>query len=85
MKESLFNYLLHFRIEQSLPLLSSTDQSITEIAEKTGFSNPCYFTKIFRKHKGCSPTQYRKKYGSASFISLPSDTGAVPQKTMPEE
>ena len=85
MKESLFNYLLHFRIEQSLPLSSSTDQSITEIAEKTGFSNPCYFTKIFRKHKGCSPTQYRKKYGSASFISLPSDTGAVPQKTMPEE
>lgn len=61
MKESLFRYLLNFRIEQSLPLLSTTDKSITEIAESTGFSNPCYFTKIFREHKGCSPSEYRKK------------------------
>lgn len=69
MKESLFNYLLSFRIEQSLPLLHNTDESITEIAEKTGFSNPCYFTKIFREHKGCSPSQYRKKCADSTVPS----------------
>ncbi|MCI7813100.1 MAG: AraC family transcriptional regulator [Lachnospiraceae bacterium] len=77
MKESLFNYLLSFRIEQSLPLLSGTDKSITEIAEKTGFSNPCYFTKIFRERKGCSPSEYRKKSSALSLSTPSSDTAAA--------
>ena len=69
MKESLFRYLLNFRIEQSLPLLSATDKSITEIAACTGFSSPCYFTKIFREHKGCSPSEYRKKFQTHPLLS----------------
>lgn len=48
MNESLFDYLLDYRIEKSLPLLLERQASITSVAEQTGFSSPAYFSKIFR-------------------------------------
>lgn len=61
MKESLFAYLLAFRIEKSLPLLSDPHLSITEISNQVGFASSSYYTKIFREQMGCSPSQYRLK------------------------
>ena len=49
-------YVTH-EIEQ---LLRSTDQTIQEIALQFGFSSQAHFTKFFKKHKGISPTQFRK-------------------------
>lgn len=60
MNESLFDYLLHYRIQKSLPLLQNTNKSITDISLLTGFSNPCYFSKIFKSEMGCTPREYRK-------------------------
>ena len=60
MKLSLFDYLLDYRVEQSLPLLREKDLSITQIAEQTGFGGSAYFAKIFKKEMGISPSQYRK-------------------------
>lgn len=60
MKLSLFDYLLDYRIEKSLPLLREKDLSVTQIAELTGFSTAAYFAKIFRQEMGISPSQYRK-------------------------
>ncbi|MDD7389338.1 MAG: AraC family transcriptional regulator [Lachnospiraceae bacterium] len=62
--ETLFHYLLHYRIQQSLPLLAETSLSITEISEQTGFSSPAYFSRIFHKFTGISPAAYRKKANS---------------------
>lgn len=59
MKISLFDYLLNYRVEQSLPLLRDKDLSITQIAEQTGFGGSAYFAKIFKKEMGVSPSQYR--------------------------
>ena len=59
MNESLFDYLLDYRIEKSLPLLLERQASITSVAEQTGFSSPAYFSKIFRQQMGCSPSEYR--------------------------
>jgi len=61
MKQSIFDYLLRFRIEKSLTLLEDTNQSITEISANTGFLNPCYFSKVFREEMKCSPREYRKQ------------------------
>ena len=36
--------------------------SISEIAERTGFSDSNYFCRQFRKHYGLSPQQYRKTH-----------------------
>ncbi|MDO5410102.1 MAG: AraC family transcriptional regulator [Lachnospiraceae bacterium] len=60
--ETLFHYLLNYRIQQSLPLLAETDLSITEIAEQTGFSTPAYFSRIFHQYMGISPGLYRKQH-----------------------
>lgn len=59
MKESLFEYLLSYRIEKSLPLLAEGKMPITEIASRTGFSSSSYYTKVFRKRMGCTPSQYQ--------------------------
>lgn len=59
MHMTLFDYLLYYRIQQSLPLLKGGG-SITDIAGTVGFSNPCYYGKIFRRYMNCSPREYRQ-------------------------
>ena len=61
MKVSLFEFLLEYRIEQSLELLIHTNCSIVEVAEKSGFNDSNYYSKVFRKIKGCTPSGYRKR------------------------
>lgn len=61
MKESLFEYLLSYRIEKSLPLLLDTDLPVTEIASRVGFSASAYYAKVFRERMGKTPTEYRRR------------------------
>ncbi len=56
-------YLTQFRLSQAAYLLTSTEQSMTEIAMMCGFSGASYFAETFRKHYGCSPKEYRKGEG----------------------
>lgn len=58
--ETLFQYLMRYRIQQSLPLLSDFAHSITEISEQCGFSSPAYYSKIFTRFMEMSPAAYRK-------------------------
>ena len=59
MNTTLFAFLKEYRIERSLEYLN-TKESISNIAEKTEFSDSNYYTKVFSKIKGCSPREYRK-------------------------
>lgn len=59
MNTTLFSFLQEYRIERSLEYLN-TKESISSIAEKTGFSDSNYYSKVFSKIKGCSPREYRK-------------------------
>lgn len=59
MKISLFDFILEYRIEKSLTYLVSTDDSVRDIASNVGFNDPNYYSKVFNKMKGCSPTRYR--------------------------
>ncbi len=52
-------YLNEYRIEQACQLLKKEDISISEICYQVGFADIPYFNRVFRKHKGCSPSQYR--------------------------
>lgn len=61
MKESLFEYLLKYRIEKSIPDVLEGRLSMTEIAIRAGFTDPNYFSKVFHKKMGCSPREYRRK------------------------
>ena len=51
------DYLIH-EIELQL---KSTDNTVQEIAYQFGFSSQAHFTKFFKKLKGVSPTEFRKK------------------------
>ena len=57
MHQTPFDFLLHYRIQKSLPLLCSTGQSVTEIAGCVGFSGSSYYSEVFRKFMQCSPTE----------------------------
>lgn len=61
MGTSLFSFIQNYRIEKSCAYLQETDATVTEIAERVGFSDGNYYTKVFQKVMGCAPTTYRKR------------------------
>ena len=52
-------YITHLRINNACELLSSTSFSIKEIAGINGYDDPHFFSKVFKKQTGTSPTVYR--------------------------
>ena len=60
MNETMFEYLLNYRIEKSLELLGRPQMDVTQIAGMVGFGNPGYYSRIFRRKMGCTPLEYRK-------------------------
>ena len=59
-KISIQQYILQKLIEEAKSKLKNDTLSVTDIALRTGFNNPSYFSKYFKKLTGMTPTQYRK-------------------------
>ena len=57
-------YLLMLRLKQSLLLLVNPELSISDIADRVGFSDSNYFCRLFRKNTERSPSEYRRQYHS---------------------
>ena len=53
-------YILSIRIYNAEILLQNEHYNITEISNIIGYDNPLYFSRIFKKTKGISPSEYRK-------------------------
>ena len=58
--KSPMQYILSIRINNAVSLLESTDYNVTEISTIVGYDNPLYFSRIFKKQKGVSPSDFRK-------------------------
>lgn len=56
---SLTEYLHARRIHKARALLTEGNQSIGEVARAVGFEDPYYFSRIFRRFEGVSPSAYR--------------------------
>lgn len=56
---SLIDYLLKVRIDRASTLLRTSTTAITNIAYSTGFHDPSYFSRVFKKATGHSPVAYR--------------------------
>jgi len=54
------NYIRKLRIEKAIHLLNESKHSLAEIAYLTGFSDQSHFNRIFKKHTGKNPSEYRK-------------------------
>ncbi|MFT3847685.1 MAG: AraC family transcriptional regulator [Propionivibrio sp.] len=64
LRTSPMEYAISCRIRESLTLLAAGRLSVTEIAQRTGFSGSSYFTETFRKSMGMTPSEYRRRMGA---------------------
>lgn len=53
--------LNRFRIQKAKELLRSTVESVASVATHTGYEDPAYFSRVFRKYVKMSPQEYRKE------------------------
>ena len=56
-------YLHARRIQKARSLLIQNSMNISEVAEAAGYENLTYFERVFKKHTGMSPLEYRRQYG----------------------
>jgi two-component system response regulator YesN len=61
--ENFIEYLTNIRIERAKQLLQNKEVSIKNICVETGYSDPNYFSRIFKKQVGVTPTEYRDRIG----------------------
>lgn len=54
-------FLLSLRLDEARDLLINSGMSINKVAEKTGFLDPCYFSRLFKKYTGLTPKAYRNQ------------------------
>ena len=59
---SLQEYLLDLRIRKACSLLKRTNLSIAIIALSVGYEDTLYFSRLFKRKKGISPTKYRASH-----------------------
>lgn len=53
-------YLIQYRLQKAKDLMRHTQLNIRQIAALVGFDDQLYFSRLFRKHEGLSPVEYRK-------------------------
>ena len=58
--QSFCDYICDERMALDRQMLNRTDDSIDEISSRCGFSTPNYFSMVFKKYMGQTPTAYRK-------------------------
>ena len=58
--QTIMDYLSKLRIYKAADLLRDPKNKVNEVGDMVGYSDPGYFTRIFKKHFGISPSQYRK-------------------------
>ena len=56
------SYITKLRLDNFCNLLENTDLPIGEIAEKSGFIETSNYSTVFRKYKGMTPSEYRKRF-----------------------
>ena len=57
---SFIEYITHLRIKQAMALLADENVTVREVSDLVGFSEPNYFTRVFKKETGQTPTNYQK-------------------------
>lgn len=57
------DYLMQLRLERACDLLRAEVYSVSEAAEQSGFSSVYYFSRVFKKRMGVTPSRYRRHAG----------------------
>lgn len=59
---SVMQYFIKKKVSYAKALLRTTDDSIKDIAKYLAFNDEKYFSRCFKKHTNCTPSEYRKKH-----------------------
>ena len=61
--ENFIEYLTKVRMKNAEELLKDSSYSIKEICTASGYGDPNYFSRIFKKYEGVTPSEYRERLG----------------------
>ncbi|MEK3720732.1 response regulator [Paenibacillus sp. FSL H8-0034] len=59
--ETINEYLTKTRLEKAKEHLKDPLQKLNQIGQSVGYPDPSYFTRLFKKHTGMTPTEYRER------------------------
>jgi YesN/AraC family two-component response regulator len=57
---SLMSYFIKMKINRAKELIKTTDMTVSDISDALSFDNPNYFSKVFKKITGYTPSAYKK-------------------------
>lgn len=60
--KTIVEYITQYRLGLAEELLKNTNLTVTTVSAKIGYPNYAYFTKLFKKYTGYTPSAYRNKY-----------------------
>lgn len=84
MGASFKEHLNEIRIRESKKLLAASSYSIIDIAIMTGFEDQSYFTKVFKKITGLTPSQYRNQEALNKDQTKTADSTEAGLPTVPD-
>ena len=64
--KTVIEFIMEYRMNLAEELLKDTRFTVTEVSAKIGYPNYAYFTKLFKKHSGYTPSAYRNRFGRKS-------------------
>lgn len=59
---TVIEYITDYRLRLAQEMLKSTNLTVTVVSAKVGYSNYAYFTKLFKKYSGYTPSAYRSRF-----------------------
>lgn len=62
--ETYLSFLTRIRIEKAADLLKNPDVKVYEVSERVGYDNQRYFSQIFKKKYGITPSEYKEKHNT---------------------
>ena len=62
--DNFINYLTKIRIDRAKVLLKDISFNIKEVGKSVGYADSNYFTKVFKRSVGMSPSEYRNKHNT---------------------
>ena len=63
-QETFLEFLTRYRIDKAKYFLLTTTMSISQVAESVGIKDHYYFSRVFKKHTGLTPLQFRNQGGT---------------------
>lgn len=64
MGTTIYQFILSYRIDFIADLLVTTDRTLYDIALESGFNDCKNISRIFKRHKGYTPLEFKKKFSS---------------------